>query len=88
MPLRSPEDALAFASKHRVKTRKGWTGMSALVGRTVGRNELTGNTKTRAAMTLEHEKLPGAEVWLKHKPREWPQVAAEVSSANTKAHVW
>lgn len=78
---------MARASSHRVKTRTGWTDMSALVARTVGRNALNTNDEARDAMTLGHEKLLGNEVWLKHTPRELSQVAAEASSTNTKVHI-
>ena len=87
MPLRSPEDAFNFAMNHRVKNTKGWLDTSAMIARSVNRTELKQNSVARDAMTKEHMELSDTYVWLKDKPREWADVAAEASSTDSKVYV-
>jgi len=87
MPLRSPEEAHNFAMSHRVKNTGGWLETFAMVARSINRTELKTNTPAREAMNKEHTKLSEKEVWLKDKPREWSDVAAEATSTDSKVHV-
>lgn len=87
MPLRSPEDAFNFATNHRVQTTKGWLETSAMIARSANRTELKQNSVARDAMTNEHMELSEKRVWLKDKPREWADVAAEASITDSKVHV-
>ena len=58
-----------------------------MVARSINRTELNTNTPPRDAMTKGHLKLSEKEVWLKDKPREWADVAAEATSTDSKVHV-
>lgn len=87
MPLRTPEEAHNFAMSHRVENTGGWLETSAMVARSINRTELKTNTPAREAMNKEHTKLSEKEVWLKDKPREWSDVAAEATSTDSKVHV-
>ena len=83
---RMPIRPMSMFANHRPKVPEFAFPFSALVARPVGKKEVQGNPKAKAALDKEWLKLVNAEVWLP-KPREWNDVANEAKRMNKTIHV-